>query len=126
MLVTKLIPATNFLLASLSRKERQNFLVFCERITLAFSQNLDESSKHVRHVYFPTSSSLSFVVAIDSHSNMKAGLVNNERMVGRNLAIGIHFLLLCTSVQDSTYMYRKRNSDAPVTSTKTLFGHYSA
>lgn len=85
MLVTKLIPATNFLLASLSRKERQNFLVFCERITLAFSQNLDESSKHVRHVYFPTSSSLSFVVAIDSHSNMKAGLVNNERMVGRNL-----------------------------------------
>lgn len=126
MLATKLIPATNLLLASLPRKECHSFLVFCEQITLALSQNLDEPSKHVCHVYFQTSSFISFVVAIDSKSNMKVGLVDNERMVGLNLALGIHFSLLCTSVQDTAYMYRKRNYDAPVMSTQTLFGHYSA
>jgi len=77
MLATKLIPATNLLLASLPRKECHSFLVFCEQITLALSQNLDEPSKHVCHVYFQTSSFISFVVAIDSKSNMKVGLVDN-------------------------------------------------
>lgn len=126
MLAMKLIPATNLLLAYLPRKEYQGFLVFYERITLVFFQNLDEPDKRVCQAYFPTSSFISLVVPIDSKSNMEVGLVGNEGMLGLNLALAVRFSLLSTSVQAAAYMCRNRSYDAPVTSAQALFEHCTA
>ncbi len=99
MLAPKRIPVANLLLASLPRKESQNFLARCEPVELIFSEILNEPGKRVRHVYFPTKSFISLVAPIDSQTSMEVGMVGHEGMVGLNLALGVKFSLLRAIVQ---------------------------
>ncbi len=99
MLATNRIPATNLLLASLPRKERQNYLSQGELVELVSSEILGEPGKRVRYVYFPINSFISLVAPIDSHASMEVGMVGNEGMLGLNLALGVKFSLLHALVQ---------------------------
>jgi len=99
MLATNRIPATNLLLASLSRKERQNFLSHCELVELVSSAILVEPGEKVRDVYFPINSFISLVAPIDSKASVEVGMVGNEGMLGLNLALGVKFSSLRCLVQ---------------------------
>ncbi len=99
MLATKRIPATNFLLAFLPRKEYQSFLARCEPVELVSSEILGEPGKRVRYVYFPVNSFISLVAPIDSQDSTEVGMVGNEGMLGLNLALGVKFSLLRALVQ---------------------------
>jgi len=94
MLATKRIPTTNLLLASLPRKESQNFIAHCEPVTLASSEILGEPGEKVHNVYFPIDCFISLVGPIDSQTSMEVGMVGNEGMLGLNLALGVKFSLL--------------------------------
>jgi len=99
MPATKRIPATNLLLASLSRKEYQSFLAHCEPVELVFSEILGEPGEKVRDVYFPINSFISLVAPIDSKASVEVGMVGNEGMLGLNLALGVKFSSLRALVQ---------------------------
>jgi len=95
----KIIPATNLLLASLPRKEGQNFIKLCETVDLIFSEILNEPDKRIRHVYFPITGFISLVTPINSHTSIDVGMIGHEGMVGLNYALGINFSLLRSQVQ---------------------------
>ncbi len=99
MLSPKRVSIVNLLLASLPRKEYQNFLAHCEPVELVSSEILGEPGEQVRNVYFPIDSFVSLVGPVDSQTSMEVGMVGNEGMIGLNLALGVRFSLLRFIVQ---------------------------
>ena len=99
MLSPKRIPVSNLLLASLPRKESQNFLAHCEPVELVSSEILGEPGEKVHNVYFPIDCFISLVGPIDSQTSMEVGMVGNEGMIGLSLALGVKFSLLRFLVQ---------------------------
>ncbi len=85
----KAIPGTNRLLASLPRKDRQQFLAGCEPVKLVFAEILADPGKRIRHVHFPTEGFISLTTSLDERATLEVGLVGDEGMLGATLILGV-------------------------------------
>lgn len=83
------IPGTNRLLASLPRKDRQQFLAGCEPVELVFEEILADPGEQIRHVLFPTVGFISLTTTVDEHATLEVGLVGDEGMLGIPLILGV-------------------------------------
>lgn len=81
--------ATNRLLSFLPDEDRKNLLGACDQVELALGQMLNETDTHVQHVYFPTDSFISLLMAIDSRLKLEVRLVGNEGMYGAHIMLGV-------------------------------------
>lgn len=89
MAASRSTSAPSRLLAALPAAERQRILDSCETVDLAFGDILAESGKKIRHVYFPVSSFLSLIAALNEHEQLEVGIVGDEGMLGTSLILGI-------------------------------------
>jgi CRP-like cAMP-binding protein len=80
---------TNRLLASLPRKDRQQFLTGCERIELVFAEVLADPGQRIRRVIFPTEGFISLTTSVDERATLEVGLVGDEGMLGVTLILGV-------------------------------------
>ena len=94
-------PAVNRLLGSLPRQARQRMLERCEPVDLVFGTILSEPGEHIRHVYFPTSSFISLIAALEDQASLEVGLIGNEGMHGVSLALGVDTSPMRALVQGS-------------------------
>jgi CRP-like cAMP-binding protein len=83
------IAPQNRLLAALPRRDSARLLAACESVELALNTVLYESDARISHVYFPTDSFISLMIAVDGGSNLEVGLVGNEGMLGAPLILGV-------------------------------------
>ena len=67
----KCVPVANRLLAGLPRKEAQRLLASGEQVELAVPEILNEPAEPIRHVYFPTGSTISLVSMVDDRSSFR-------------------------------------------------------
>ena len=96
----------NRLIELLPRKERLRLLALCEPVHLGLADVLSEPGKPIRHVYFPTASSISLVTAIDGHPGVEVGMVGSEGMLGTQLAASVLTTPLRALVQGSGAAWR--------------------
>jgi CRP-like cAMP-binding protein len=94
-------PIVNRLIGALPRTDRQLFLANCTPVELAFAEVLAEPDERIRHVYFPTRSLISLVMAIDGRANLEVGMVGDEGMLGIPLVLGVDASRLRALVQGS-------------------------
>jgi CRP-like cAMP-binding protein len=94
-------PVVNRLIGALPRADRQRFLASCTPVELGFAEVLGEPDDRIRHVYFPTRSLISLVMAIDHGANLEVGMVGNEGMLGIPLIFGVDASRLRSIVQGS-------------------------
>ncbi len=80
----------NQLLAAIKPVEYANLSAHLEPVTLAFGDVLFETGDTIRAVYFPTTSLVSLLTLVDSHSALEVGMVGCEGMVGTALALGVN------------------------------------
>ncbi len=79
----------NHLIELLPRKDRTCLLRVCESVELPIEQVLSEGGKRAPYAYFPRSSFISLVAAIDGKPMLEVGMVGNEGMLGVHLALGV-------------------------------------
>ncbi|MGP1614540.1 MAG: Crp/Fnr family transcriptional regulator, partial [Pollutimonas bauzanensis] len=94
-------PAANRLLAALPRKDRERFMVACERVDLQYAGVLAEAGEISHHAYFPTGALISLIAPIDGHAALQVGLVGDEGMLGMPLFLGVGASPLRAVVQGS-------------------------
>jgi CRP-like cAMP-binding protein len=80
---------TNRLIASLPRRDRQQFLAGCEPFELVVEDILAEPGEPLRQVLFPTTGFISLTTTVDEHATLEVGLVGDEGMLGASLVLGI-------------------------------------
>ena len=94
-------PVVNRLLGSLPRQARQRMLERCEPVELVFGTILSEPGEHIRHVYFPTTSFISLIAALEDQASLEVGLIGSEGMHGVSLALGVDTSPMRALVQGS-------------------------
>jgi len=82
------VTAANRLLSVLPARDRSRILAGCDEIELAFSEVLHEAGTPQRHVYFPTTGSISLVTPLDACAGLEVVLVGSEGMVGTSVLLG--------------------------------------
>jgi CRP-like cAMP-binding protein len=83
------VPAVNRLLEALPRGEMRRLLAGCDTIQLKFAQVLYTPAEALRHVYFPTGSFISLIMAIDDSDSFEVGRIGDEGMFGIPLSLGV-------------------------------------
>lgn len=83
------VPGSNMLLASLSRREREQFLSACEPFEMQSGATLCDVDTPYQHAYFPTSGLISLVSVLSDHSPLEMALVGQDGMLGATLVLGI-------------------------------------
>lgn len=81
--------AVNRLLEALPSSDLRGILAGCEPVELAFADVLYTPSERLSHVYFPTGSFISLIMAVDDSASLEVGLIGNEGMFGLPLALGV-------------------------------------
>jgi CRP-like cAMP-binding protein len=81
-------PRENHLLAALPAMELQRLYPHLEEASLQAGDVLYEPGVELRHVYFPTTSIVSIVHAIENGSSAEVAIVGNEGIVGVPLLMG--------------------------------------
>jgi len=92
------VPATNRLLASLPRADRQHLLAGCRQVDLVLAEILAEPGERIHHVYFPTRSFISATIPAAS-AGLEVGLIGDEGMLGSSLVLGVGTSALHALVQ---------------------------
>ena len=82
-------PAVNRLLEALPGGDLRWLLAGCETVRLAFAQVLYTPREVLRHVYFPTGSLISLIMAIDDSDSLEVGRIGDEGMFGIPLRLGV-------------------------------------
>jgi CRP-like cAMP-binding protein len=85
---TQRAPAVNRLLAALPSSDLRRVLAEAETVELAFGDVLYTPRERLSHVYFPTSSFISLIMAVDETA-LEVGLIGNEGMFGIPLVLGV-------------------------------------
>ncbi len=86
MKVSKQSAPANRLMASLPAA----VVAACDRVDLPFAQVLFEPGEPIKYVYFPISSFISLITALDDRDKLEVGIVGSEGMVGVSLALGVN------------------------------------
>ncbi|MBB6092487.1 CRP-like cAMP-binding protein [Povalibacter uvarum] len=92
------LPA-NRLLAALSLRSRERFVVDCDPVKLTFAEVLCESGERINQVYFPTEGFVSLLTPLDDGARLEVGIVGDEGMVGTPLLLGVNTSPLQAVVQ---------------------------
>lgn len=99
MLATNNQSPTNSLLQSLTIKDRQHLLSNSEEVELTFGNTIHEPGQLIQHVYFPTASFISLIMAIDGNGGLEVGLIGNEGMCGSAAILGVNISSFQSIVQ---------------------------
>lgn len=83
-------PASNALIDSLPRGEREQFPSVCEPFEMESGAVLCEVEAPYRHAYFPTSGLISLVSGLHAHNPFEIGLIGQEGMLGATLLLGLN------------------------------------
>lgn len=86
---TQRASAGNRLLEALPSSDRRRMLAECEAVELVFADVLYTPRERLSHVYFPTASFISLIMAVDATTSLEVGLVGNEGMFGTPLVLGV-------------------------------------
>ena len=81
-------------------------LANCEHVELDLGQVLGTPGRRARYAYFPTSSYVSLVAALDDHASLEVSLVGNEGMIGTCMLLGVSVAPLLAVVQGSGPAWR--------------------
>jgi CRP-like cAMP-binding protein len=82
--------ANNRLLDLLPSKTRQGLLAAGRPVELEFGDVLREPGQRIRHVYFPTGSSISLLSPSDAGATLEVAVIGNEGVLGVSVAFGIN------------------------------------
>ena len=83
------------------RQAYQRLLTGLETVTLEYGQILYEPDGPIHYVYFPLTSLISLLTAVDKSRTLEVGMVGNEGMVGMPMALGIGVSAVRALVQGS-------------------------
>jgi CRP-like cAMP-binding protein len=61
----------------------------CEKVDLAFAEEIYMPGERLDHAYFPLDAFISMIMPVDASSSLEVGLVGNEGMFGIGLALGV-------------------------------------
>lgn len=81
-------PVENHLLSALSAEEYKRLLPSLQPVTFRLGEVLYESSGLLNHVYFPTTSVVSLLYAMEDGMTAEMGLAGNDGVVGVALFLG--------------------------------------
>jgi CRP-like cAMP-binding protein len=98
--------AKNRLLELIPRDDRNRLLAAGEQVELKAGEVLRESEKRIRHVIFPTGSSVSVIAPIHEAANLQVALVASEGVVGLPVAFGVNVSPLRAVVNGSGLAWR--------------------
>ena len=79
----------NRLLGALPSGDLGRFVARCETVELAFAEVLYAPREALRHVYFPTGSHISLIMAINDSESLEVGRIGDEGMFGIPLRLGV-------------------------------------
>jgi CRP-like cAMP-binding protein len=79
----------NRVLASIPPKDGRRLAALLEPVSLKFGQILYEVGAKIRYVYFPLTSLISLLTAVDKRRSLEVGMVGNEGMTGMPFVLGI-------------------------------------
>jgi hypothetical protein len=99
-------PYQNHLLAGLPGAESERLSPFLELVALPLGQVLYESGNQLRHVYFPTVSTVSLLYVMADGASAEMAVVGNEGIIGIALFIGGQTMPNRAVVQSGGYAYR--------------------
>src|SRR5689334_15209618 len=78
----------NRLLAALPGEEYERILAHLEPVSFSLGEAVYESGKHMKHVYFSTTSIVSLLYTMENGTSAGIGVVGNEGVVGIALFMG--------------------------------------
>jgi CRP-like cAMP-binding protein len=79
----------NRLLELLLRQDRERLLAACESVELKSADVLREPGHRIRHVYFPTGSSISLIAPTSAGTSLEVAVIGDEGVLGVSVAFGI-------------------------------------
>lgn len=86
---TQTVPASNRLLVSLPRKDREQLLASCDEINLIVAEELCHAGERISHVYFPIGSFISLMRPSKGNASLEVRLIGNEGMLGLTLMLDV-------------------------------------
>src|SRR5687767_13126462 len=102
----------NRLLAMLSKKEYGRLLPKLTTVNLGFGQEVYESGKTIKYVYFPNDSIISLISEVSETSWLEVGMVGNEGMAGLDVFMGVNLSSTRVVVQGSGTAMRMSSAAA--------------
>ena len=96
----------NLLLAALPVGDRMRLTGDHPPVDLAFSEELSQPGKSIRHVYFPIDGFISLITPGVDRAQLEIGLVGNEGMLGVPLLLGVDMSPLRALVQGAGHAWR--------------------
>jgi CRP-like cAMP-binding protein len=82
-------PRVNLLLAALPASEKRRLMARGQPVELTFGDVLYDVGDQMEHVYFPSTSFISVISAVDKSSRLEVGLVGAEGVLGLGLLLGV-------------------------------------
>src|SRR5687768_2844487 len=96
---------TNKLLALLPDAEHEKFVARCDNVQIEFGQVLASPGESMSHVYFPTTSFISLIAAVDG-GKLEVGMAGDEGMIGVSLSLGVDSTNMRALVQGAGTAWR--------------------
>ena len=87
--MSKTTQPENRLLAAIPKSAYRELLPQLERVPLVYHENIYESGKTIRHVYFPESGIISLLSGVGENSTIEVAIVGNEGMAGLPVFLGV-------------------------------------